>query len=104
VVRQNRQPAIESDEDLIPLSEAAILLPTRRKPHVATLWRWGTKGCRGHLLKTWVIAGRRYTSPAALQEFLTDMSTGRTALPSVLSAREAAIEAAEADCDSAGIR
>ena len=104
MVQQNLRPAIECDDDLIPLSEAAILLPTRRKPHIATLWRWGTKGCKGHILKTWVIAGRRYTSPAALQEFLTDMSTGRSALPPVLSAREAEIEAAEADCDAAGIR
>ena len=54
-----------SYESLITLTEATKGLPRRRrgkKPHVSTLYRWSTAGCRGVVLETIQIGGTRCTS------------------------------------------
>jgi hypothetical protein len=38
--------------------------------HVATVWRWATRGVRGRRLTTIVIGGRRYVLNADLDAFL----------------------------------
>lgn len=56
------------DESLMTLAEAARSLP--HKPHVATLYRWMSRGVRGIRLRTILVGGRRYTSREALNEFI----------------------------------
>ncbi len=59
-------------EELIAFSEAAKLLPRRRKgrkPHCSTLHRWCTKGVRGVVLEYLTVGSTRCTSVAALQRF-----------------------------------
>ncbi len=61
-----------STETLISLTEATKGLPRRRrgkKPHVSTLYRWSTAGCRGVVLETIQIGGTRCTSSEALARF-----------------------------------
>lgn len=58
----------ETLKDAITLSQAVDLVP--RRPHVATVWRWATRGVRGIKLRTWLSGGTRVTTPAALEEFL----------------------------------
>ena len=59
-------------ETLISLTQATKGLPRRRrgkKPHVSTLYRWSTVGCRGVVLETLQIGGTRCTSKEALARF-----------------------------------
>lgn len=66
-------------EQLVSLTAATQLLPRRRKglrPHVATLYRWSQRGCRGVILETVQVGGTRCTSLEALQRFCNRLSTG----------------------------
>jgi hypothetical protein len=59
-------------EDPISFTDAAGTLPARRggkRPHVATLHRWATIGCRGVKLEFVCIGAQRCTSNDALQRF-----------------------------------
>lgn len=59
-------------EPLITLSQAAQLVPAvnGRKPHVATLYRWATRGIKGVILESAFVGGVRVTSVEAIQRFL----------------------------------
>lgn len=94
-----------SSETVISLTEATKRLPTRRRgkrPHVATLYRWSQRGCRGVVLETCQVGGTRCTSVEALQRFVQRLSesTGPSiaGLPSFRRNREA-----ERILDEAGI-
>ncbi|MCH8043694.1 MAG: DUF1580 domain-containing protein [Planctomycetes bacterium] len=59
-------------EELLTLSEAAGLLPPRRKgkrPHPTTLFRWASNGLRGEKLEVLRVGDTTCTSIAALQRF-----------------------------------
>lgn len=65
------------NEEIISLTEATSLLPRRRrgrKPHVATLYRWAQRGCRGVVLETCQVGGTKCTSVEALQRFVDRLS------------------------------
>lgn len=70
-------PLCETLEDAITLTKAADFVPSR--PHCATIWRWATKGCRGIKLQTWLLGGKRVTTPAALEEFLQKLNADSSA-------------------------
>lgn len=76
---------------LVLISRAAPLFPNR--PAIATMWRWATRGCRGVVLRTTLIGGRRYlgdvatSSEEAAAEFI-DALNSRPAAP--LSSHQAA--------------
>jgi hypothetical protein len=59
--------AIELTETLLSPTEASRHTPGR--PHVSTIWRWMTRGCRGIRLESLVCAGRRFTSIEAIARF-----------------------------------
>lgn len=60
--------------ELISLKDAVKYLPKRggKKVHYSTMYRWATKGARGRVLETTMVGGIRYTSIAALQQFIGD--------------------------------
>lgn len=67
------------DEEIISFTEATRRLPRRRKdkrPHVATIYRWAQRGCRGVFLETIQVGGTRCTSVEALQRFFDRLSRG----------------------------
>ncbi len=80
-----------STERLVSLTEAAALLPGR--PHLATLWRWCTRGVRGRRLESLEIGGRRYTSLEALQRF--SQPHGASPPPATAPSRESQLAQAE---------
>ena len=83
-------------ENMISLVEAARSLPGR--PHASSLYRWCRKGVRGVKLQTWLVGGRRYTTIAALEQFIaatTAAADGEPALPRTPRQRDRAIHAAE---------
>jgi hypothetical protein len=49
------------------------------RPSVRTVRRWASRGVRGAQLHTWLIGGRRYTSTAALHDFLSKLRDGTLA-------------------------
>ena len=56
------------DETLLSLVEACAHFPV--KSSRATLERWIRKGCRGIVLETVLICGKRYTSKEAIDRFI----------------------------------
>lgn len=59
-------------EGSIPLSNVSHHLESR--PSTATVWRWALRGVKGVKLESIVIGGRRYTSTAAIDRFITRLS------------------------------
>lgn len=60
--------------DAITLAQAVDYVPGR--PHVATLWRWATRGVRGVVLETAIVGGRRMTTPAMIEAHLRRLNEG----------------------------
>jgi hypothetical protein len=82
--------------DLIALREVPDHLPRRngRKVGLATIYRWSSSGCRGARLETWTLGGCRYTTPAALERFVADLTAARGGQghgPVAVPARQAAV-------------
>lgn len=69
---------------LFPLTEAHRHLPRRpggKKLHRTTLGRWASKGCRGAVLRTWLVGGIRYTNAEAIAVFVEQLSASREPSP-----------------------
>jgi hypothetical protein len=84
--------------DYLTLAEASHLLPGR--PHLSTLMRWAFHGVKRIRLKTFVVGGRRYTTPDAIREFIeaTTAAANREPPPVRTSRqRERDMAAAEAE-------
>lgn len=60
-------------ESLLPLTEVPRHLPLRKgkRTHYSTIYRWATKGVRGHVLESALVGGLRYTTHEALERFVT---------------------------------
>ena len=74
-----------SQEKLKTLTEAAKDLPRRRSNRptaISTVYRWSTKGLRGHKLETILIGGVRFTSSEALERFFRSVTSGVSSPPS----------------------
>lgn len=66
-------------EALIPLRQAAKLIPSTRGPagkaiHIATMHRWITRGVRGQRLESVRIGGSRYTSVEAISRWIRELN------------------------------
>lgn len=95
-----------TSEQVISLNDATKRLPRRRlgkNPHIATLYRWATRGCRGVKLETLRVGGTLCTSLEALQRFC-ERCTDPAAIQAVTSkSREREIARAERELTEAGI-
>ena len=49
------------------------------RPHPSTCWRWYVKGSGGHVLKTWMVGGRRRTTTEAVNDFISKRTADTTA-------------------------
>ena len=87
--------------DYLTLSQAAKTLPGR--PHVSTLWRWATRGVRDRKLQTVLRGGRRFTRSLWLDDFLVPQDDAPATTSRTNRQREAAIDKAAAELESAGI-
>jgi hypothetical protein len=63
----------------ISLLDAAAYLGriTGRKPHVSTIYRWCLKGCRGVLLESICIGGKRFVTATAIERFIEESTAAR---------------------------
>lgn len=75
--------------------------------NVSTVWRWALRGCRGAVLESFSVGGRRYTTKQAFGRFVDSTNTSPSL--AVVAARAPsrnrlrAIERAEQDLNEAGI-
>jgi hypothetical protein len=67
------------DDTPLSLLDAAALLGTftGKKPHVSTLWRWCLKGCKGVVLESICIGGKRFVTAAAIERFIEASTAAR---------------------------
>ena len=102
-----------TDETIISLTDAAKELPRRRggkRPHIATLYRWTTSGCRGVQLEYVQIGGTRCTSREALARFFERLTLASQGQPHDSQCRRtprqqaAASKRAEIELDNLGLR
>lgn len=97
------------DEDLVPFAKGIRSLPGR--PHISTGYRFiSERGCRGVVLETILVGGRRYTSRQALRRFVAavTVSADRRSTPTPTTPppanRRARVDAGiERKLDEAGI-
>jgi hypothetical protein len=92
-------------EKLLTITEATKRFPGRR-PSTATIWRWLKAGCRGVVLESILIGGRRYTSTEAIDRFIvrtTAAAAGEQPAARTPKQREQAVGAAERELEAAGI-
>ena len=91
-------------ENVVLLTDAAKSLSSR--PDVATLFRWRTRGCRGVVLETMLMGGRRVTSLEALEKFFAAVTAAADGVPVQAETprqRERQIELAEQRADELGV-
>lgn len=96
-------------EQVISLTEAARLLPRRRRgkrPHISCIYRWTVSGCKGVILDSTQVGGTRCTSREALARFFAALSaaSGTPATVAVTSGdSEKDFADAEAYCEKVGL-
>lgn len=68
--------ARQFEEPVMTLAEAAGWLERRfgRRPNVASVWRWATRGCKGVKLGTISLGRYRFTTVSALERFVVESS------------------------------
>ena len=68
--------ARQFDEPVMTLAEAAGWLERRfgKRPNVASVWRWATRGVKGVKLATISLGRYRYTTASALEHFIAETS------------------------------
>jgi hypothetical protein len=59
---------------LVTFREAGRFLPEDFRPCYQTWWRWWRKGVKGTKLKTALLGGRRFTTRAAIEEFVSRLT------------------------------
>ena len=94
-------PRYESPISLREACKLKFLHRDGKRPHLATLYRWATRGCRGIRLETLTIGGTMCTSEDALLRFIRRLSGHDAALPpSASRTRQRAIETAELEWEN----
>ncbi len=93
---------------LWPLRELPARLPLSprgKKLHVATAFRWHSRGVRGRKLKAVLVGGSLYTSDEWLRAFIEGKSepAASSGNPADASARQDRIRAAEAELKAMGL-
>ena len=94
------------NEIVLSLTEAARHLPRRRagkRPHVATLYRWISRGLRGVKLEAIRVGGTLCTSQEALQRFCERLSAADSEPSQRTTAQRERATAAEAELAAQGI-
>lgn len=91
-------------DDLVALIDIPKVLPPRngKRVHKSTVFRWASRGVRGHTLETVAIGGRTFTSREALDRFLKALNAGsRGEVPTNRSRRAAQDRLRQAEADEA---
>jgi hypothetical protein len=83
-------------EKMLPLV-AAVEQETGTRPHLSTVIRWATRGCRGVVLETAFVGGRRFTSVESVRRFVNaGTERSRATMSSHTTPHQATVAAAKA--------
>lgn len=80
-----------------------LALAKKLDVHVATPQRWSQRGCRGHVLQTYLRGSRRYTSIPAYERWVAAINGEPAAASQTPRQRELAIDRAEQEAEALGV-
>lgn len=96
---------LRTGEKVIPLTHVPKLSwmphPDGRKLHIATIYRWCSRGLRGHRLEFMQLGGMRVTTEAALLRFFEALAQSESN-PTIPARRQRTIEQVRLQLDAAG--
>jgi hypothetical protein len=88
---------------LLSATRLPILSRDGQRPHIATLHRWITRGCRGVTLESFLVGGARCTTAALVEKFLSALNApADSAAPRTPTRRLRDHDRAEKELASAG--
>ena len=82
---------------------ALTLLAQEQKTSVPTSWRWTQRGVKGHVLESFSVGGRRYTTREAFARWIAAINGERVGVGETPRQRERAIERAEQRAKDLGV-
>lgn len=85
------------------LSEPRISLTDlakRERVHVSTCWRWCLRGCQGHVLESFSVGGRKFTTLPAFERWLLKINATQPPLGPSPEQRRREWEKADLELDS----
>ena len=77
-------------------------LARREGVHVSTVWRWCLRGIRGHVLESFSVGGKKFTTEPAYHRWLAAINGGPVCAETPRQ-REAEIERAEKRAAELGV-
>ena len=97
--------SITITEQLLPLSDAARLVPRRngRTAHFSSIYRWTTNGCHGVVLESLQCGATRCTSREALGRFFAALSAAAGLREPTTAGRRASEMPIEKKLDELGL-
>lgn len=78
-------------------------LARRQDVSPTTVWRWTTRGVSGHVLESFNVGGKRFTTEEAFQRWIIAQNGGPQPTPGYSKRREREIAAAERELKKRGI-
>lgn len=95
-------------DKLIPFADVPNMLPKKngKKLNLSTIYRWHQRGLKGVRLEAVQYGGTLATTEVALNQFFHDLTAateGRKPVIETPARRRRRIEAAERECEAAGI-
>lgn len=78
-------------------------LAKREGVNVSTVWRWAGKGCKGHVLESYTLGGKRCTTEEAWIRWVVAQNGGKLTGPTTAKKRAKAVDQAERDLANLGI-
>ncbi len=70
---------------------------------IPTVWRWSQRGIRGHVLESFSVGGRKFTTREAFQRFISRTNGERIVNGETPRQRERAIKQAERRAEELGV-
>lgn len=85
------------------ITEARIslnALARRESVHLSTCWRWCLRGCKGHLLESFAVGGKRFTTLPAYERWLAKINCTASTASVTPRQRQRAIDVADRELDA----
>jgi hypothetical protein len=85
-------------EDAMLLNEKRISFPqlaSQESVNLSTVWRWSLRGCKGHVLESFNVGGKKFTTQEAFQRWLAAINGGAAIQSETPHQREQAVRRAE---------
>ena len=78
-------------------------LARREGVHISTVWRWCLRGCKGHVLESFSIGGKKFTTLPAYERWVAAINDEPIVNGETPRQRERAIERAEREAEQLGV-